>query len=483
MTTAETSTTDEAISRYRAALSRWGQVQEFRLDGLDRLGIPITSCSLVVQGKTAHAGNGYGLTEQAAVVSGLGELAEGAVSAHHLPSLRAEEIVESRQAMVRRHGADRVVDPRTLCLPVGSAYADDRPLHWWPMRRVATGEQVWAPEEFVANEPAELTGSTPLLTPITNGLGAGLDADRAVLHGLLELLQRHTNATRFRALDRLSPAVAHDDLPADAAALVAEFARRGVEVIIKHAGTEFGVVSTYAMGHDADPPQSIMVTACGEAASLDVGDSLVKSILEYANSRARKAFCFGDPDRAHDVAPAEYWSASSGGRGEQQAYEAMQHWADLGPTELRRLTAPAVTETVPGLVAPPGPSASGIAARLDHVRSRLAEGPIDHDVLTVISESDGVVVGKTVVTGLECETLSYGRLGEIGAARLLATDTDLVRCGDRAEGSHRLRVVLTADAEERLGGPVWWSPERAEQIVGPLYPLYREPARHSVAVR
>jgi ribosomal protein S12 methylthiotransferase accessory factor len=43
-------------------------------------------------------------------------------------------------------------------------------------------------------------------------------------------------------------------------------------------------------------------------------------------------------------------------------------------------------------------------------------------------------------------------------------------------------VHLTAEAEERLGGPLYYSYTTAERIVGDLYPLYREPPRHSVTV-
>ena len=42
--------------------------------------------------------------------------------------------------------------------------------------------------------------------------------------------------------------------------------------------------------------------------------------------------------------------------------------------------------------------------------------------------------------------------------------------------------MLTAAAEERLGGPAWYSYDVAARLVGPLYPLYREPPRHSVGV-
>ena len=105
-----------------------------------------------------------------------------------------------------------------------------------------------------------------------------------------------------------------------------------------------------------------------------------------------------------------------------------------------------------------------------------------HDVLVARKEVDGVVAVKVVVTGLEVETLSYGRIGELGVREALAGDLGLVRVQTQPSGSHTARVVLTPEAEERLGGPVWYSFARADEIVGPLYPLYREPPRHSVAV-
>jgi hypothetical protein len=42
--------------------------------------------------------------------------------------------------------------------------------------------------------------------------------------------------------------------------------------------------------------------------------------------------------------------------------------------------------------------------------------------------------------------------------------------------------VLTAAAEERLGGRAWYSHAAAARVVGQLYPLYREPPRHLVEV-
>ena len=108
---------------------------------------------------------------------------------------------------------------------------------------------------------------------MTNGLGAGLDAERPVRHGILEILQRHTNGLRFRALDARSPEIDPAGLDADGevAALAARFAAEGVEAVFKHAATAFGVCSTYVMGVDADDSSPVRLTACGEAADPSVG--------------------------------------------------------------------------------------------------------------------------------------------------------------------------------------------------------------------
>ena len=85
-------------------------------------------------------------------------------------------------------------------------------------------------------------------------------------------------------------------------------------------------------------------------------------------------------------------------------------------------------------------------------------------------------------TGLEVETMSYGRLGERGVRRRLlahpALPEPLVAVGDRP-GPAWGRVLLPTVSEERLGGPVWFDHAAADRAVGDLYALYREPGRHA----
>ncbi|MGI3782998.1 MAG: YcaO-like family protein [Janthinobacterium lividum] len=471
----------EAVTAYAEVLGRSGRVLDFDISSLDHLGVPVTSCSLLVDGRIAMNGNGYGLTTVDARLSGLGELAEGVLAGEHVRSLHARAQRTSFSELVRRHGADRVADPATLCLPAGSSWEPGTTITWVPVVRVRTGEEVWAPLDLVASDPTERDdqASPALVTPVTNGLGAGLDAERPVRHGILEVLQRHTNGLRFRALDARSPQIDAAGISGEAAGLAARFAAEGVEPVFKHAATAFGVCSTYVMGVDADDSSPVRLTACGEAADPSVERSLLKALLEHANSRARKAFCFGDRAAARAVADPDYWSAveRSGATGEPRAVAAMRAWHDLGPDRLRALTAPDRSRTVDRADVEVPPSELG-----DGSLARLLETLSDHDVLAATTRTGEVHVAKVLVAGLEVETLSYGRIGELGAVDLLGTDLDLVRRGDGPTETHPDRVVLTAEAEERLGGPVWYSYATAERIVGARYPLYREPPRHLVEV-
>ena len=475
------SSPDSIADGYAEVLGSLGEVVELELSALDRLDVPVTSCSLLTDGRFAAHGNGYGASAAAARLGGLGELAEGVLSAVGLRRLREQARTGSHRDLVAEQGRDRVVDPRTLGLPAGSPYTDTMPLTWVPVQRVRTGEDVLVPLDVVASEPGDLdAGAAPLVPPITNGLGAGLDPVRPLTHGLLELLQRHTNGLRFRALDARSPEIDRDGLPAGVAALVARLESSGLRLVLKHAGTAFGVCSSYVMGIDPTPGSAVQVTACGEATDPSAERSLTKAVLEYANSRARKAFMFGPADRARPLAPERYWAAlGDQGAGEARAAAAMTAWGSLGVDRLRELTAPDQSRRVPyASVVTGAPELDSAAALLEHLLGTLA----DHDVLASTTTVGAVSVAKVVVPGLEVETLSYGRLGEAGARELLATDLGLVRQGPHPQGEHTARVLLTEAAEERLGGPVWYSYAAADRVVGLRYPLYREPARHSVTL-
>ena len=119
-------------------------------------------------------------------------------------------------------------------------------------------------------------------------------------------------------------------------------------------------------------------------------------------------------------------------------------------------------------------------------RRRLEDAGFD--VLYVDGSPPGgeVAVAKVIVPGLEVETMSYARIGERNTRKLIERDSPLIRFGDESETRRPIR--LDEDAAERLrpltgGRQPLFDVGEAESIVGPLYPLYREPEAHHVALR
>ena len=475
-----------------------GTLRRFRVDGLDRLGIPVVTARLLRDGGASIEGIGYGATADEALVGALGELSE---EAHADRALAAMPRVEaSFEALRRVHGAGGVLDPATVCLPAGSGWRPDRPLAWLEGHRLADGEPVWVPECLACESPSQLRARRPpLVVPITNGLGAGLCRAQAVVHGLLELLQRDGNVLSYRALDQ---GIAVDlDAVADPEVrrLVALYRAAGIDVLAKVASTDFGLANVYVVGDDrrldgAAGDLPLRLTACGEAVHPDRERALRKALLEFAGSRARKSFRHGPLERIAAVAPPGYLERVLPGidpeREEPRALAALIDWLGADAPLLRRLLADrgilAVRETRPleALPTVPPGSADAPEARLALVVARLAEAGLEPIAVDFSPPGGAVHAVKAIVPGLESETLSYHRIGERGVRRLLDRGSPLVRVapgGAPADGGFR-RVVLTADAEHRLGGAAWLDTDALDALVGALYPLYREPSGHSAQV-
>jgi ribosomal protein S12 methylthiotransferase accessory factor len=93
-------------------------VSVFRIDSLDRIGIPVAQANLLLPDEPATIGYGYGFTEDEAAVGALGELCEEV----HVGAWvkRAPRTVASYAELLRARGPGGVVDPLTLCLPAAA---------------------------------------------------------------------------------------------------------------------------------------------------------------------------------------------------------------------------------------------------------------------------------------------------------------------------------------------------------------------------
>ncbi len=484
----------EAASAYIDSMPP-GHVELFSLTPLDRTGIPVWNVIFLPSNgrkftaETPH-GVGYGSSDDEAIVGATGELAEAVHSARGFAELQVR--TGSFTSLRARLGARGVIDPLTLCLPAGSAVNDETVMDWVPAQRWPTGESVLVPIEMAACASGDLQPDyAPFTTPITNGLGAGPTLDFAIGHGLGELLQRDGNGLGFRAMDRGIVLDFAADEPRDprTRALLSLFTSAGIEVLPKFASDEFGVANLYVVGGepDASAPFPLMVTACGEAASLDREHALRKALLEFGSSRARKAFSHAPLAQIAHVAPPGYLErfrayhtlVSEEGR----ALRAMKAWclsdaatlrANLADTVLSRQGIKAFGEL------PDWSGSQSGEASAQELARRLTDRGLEVLVLDFSPPGGRVHVAKVIVPGLEVETMSYHRIGERGFRLLQSRDSPLVGTGAMPAGA--LPVRLPADAAARIGGTPWLNVAEVDRLVGTLYPLYREPLVHSAPI-
>ena len=470
-----------------------GEVVAFPLTPLDRTGLPVWVVALFPQDPRLEAimpyGVGYGADEGQAILGALGEIAE--MVQPTLALAQARRVRGSWTQLGRALGEGSVADPLTLCLPAGSRVGRDTELEWVEAARARDRATVLVPIDLAAYSRKDLSPDyTPFTTLISNGMGAGPDVDWALGHGLLELLQRDGNGLLFRALD---PGVVLDlpkGLTPGAQAALQAYAAAGVRVLPKFATDEWGLCNLYCVGHEVEgrePAAPIMLTACGEACHPDRDAALEKALNEFAASRVRKAFAHGPAALAGRVAPPGYvarFMAQSGANaktGEGRSFQAMADWTARSPAELAgwlkdSVHAERTRKRFADLPSTPAPDAR---ARGTMVRERLQQGGLDPLYVDFSPPGRAISVVKAITPGLEVETMSYHRIGERNARKLLDRGHPLVRFGQETDTLRPIR--LTPEAAARFDGQPLFDTALADAIVGPLYPLYREPEAHHVA--
>ena len=474
-----------AVALYKNALPA-APVYEIPLTSLDYLGVPVWSLAQWLPSGMS-TGTGYGATDAQARIGAYGEITEETFVNLYLTQM------PRRRASYRQLQAEgaNCLDPLRDRLPVGTSYTPDTELVWTQARTYPTNETIWVPIETAATWPGDWHGQEEhkwLYTPITNGMGAGESLERALSHGLLELLQRDGNAISYRALDQ-GVRIELDDVQDPATReLLHQYDAAGLEIQVKLASTDFGITSLYVVGYERNldrVPHALMLTGCGEAAHPDREVALAKALREFASSRVRKRFEHGELTWLEAVAPEYLANVRRDppvlANQEPRAAAAMRQWLDLSPAELferMKNSIFGVKRTVKFSELPTVPfnSLAAPADLLRVVHERLAAAELSIYYVEFTDPSGPVRTLKAVVPELEVETMTYDRLGRRNLTKLLARQSPLVGLGSPPPGAQR--VPLPATDEAALGGPAWFKPELARELVGELYALYREPERH-----
>jgi ribosomal protein S12 methylthiotransferase accessory factor len=428
-------------------------------------------------------GIGYGESDVRARVGAWAELLEQTGS--HVAASRFEKRTATFDEL------DDAIDPRALRLPAGTSYDHQTPLTWVPVWRyekdVPYDQQakVWCPIEAVATHAYDLgPGVTPMFQPISNGNGAGDTLDRALVHGLLELVQRDGNSAGYRAVDRHVRVELDDVRTPETRELLQRLDDAGIEVIVKLSDTNLGMTNLYVVGHERVPsnaPHPIVLTGCGEAAHPDREAALSKALLEFCASRVRKLFTHGPIGMMEHLFPDGYldrFRQNPATVEESRSFDDVRRLAHMSYDETMDLMGRdvfVVEETTKFSELPTvDPAAVGtIPKLLDVVADRFAaEGlPIYWAAYDVTPSTASC---KAIVPQMEVETMTYYRVGRRNLDRLLSRGFDFVGYGPPPAGADR--VLLEG------GGEAWMDRDKVDRQVGEHYCLYREPEIHAIAL-
>lgn len=287
----------------RPKLTSVGVTRIADLTGLDRLGIPVVA-AIRPAAVLLQVSNGKGPTLEAATVGAVMEAAEQA----HAEAVPSGMITTSLKAL-RAEGRPAVA-PEDLPVHPSTpeptpAWKERRPIDWMPARDLFDPQ---GPAHLLPAAAAWLRPRSPF--PFgTNGLAAGIDGDAAILHGLLEAIERDAVAAAMAgglslrgphaAVLRTDPAAV---MPGALCELVERIRRAGLTVrVLRLTTPQKGVATCLAAILDPDSSSAATLVNIGHASHPYPAVAAEKAILEAA--QARMTFLHGTRE---DLRPAQY---------------------------------------------------------------------------------------------------------------------------------------------------------------------------------
>ena len=268
-----------------------GVTRVARLTGLDRTGVEVAS-AVRPGAHVLQVTNGKGPSFEEAVAGALLEAAELWAAEH-----ARVDAWDDAAALVDRYGADSIVPPEALAPERAEPGWASLRLAWRAGQELLGGDLAFVPACAVHCPPAGGPLLGPAVVPWTsNGMGAHEDRAAALLHALLEVVERDLLARALpegfteetlaaRLLDRRSLARAAPRT----GALTARLEERGFEVHLLDASShdsDGGAALPCAAAVLVDHALGPVPLSAGYACRLGRDDALLAALLEAAQSRA-----------------------------------------------------------------------------------------------------------------------------------------------------------------------------------------------------
>jgi ribosomal protein S12 methylthiotransferase accessory factor len=270
----------------QAVAASIGVTRVARITGLDRAGVEV-ACAIRPGGHILQVSNGKGRSFERASAGALLEACE-LWGAERPPALLVASAAE-----LKLEGGAALLLPEALSRALDPAFAEAR-LGWYEAEELYGGGPVMVPGHALFCPPPGSASLGPAVLGWTsNGMGAHPDRDAALLHALLELVERDRLARAFP--QGFTPAALRQRLLAPGslaraaprtAALAQSIASRRFAVHLLDAGPDedaIGLPVAAALLVDLD--EGPVPVAAGYACRLRRDEALEAALLEAAQSR------------------------------------------------------------------------------------------------------------------------------------------------------------------------------------------------------
>lgn len=371
---------EETIDRVLPLLAAAGMDGPEDITATDDIGIPVFS----IGRPDAPAGkyyNGKGATAEQALASGLME----AMERYSAERRDTDEVVYGTYAQAAEVGL--TIDPADLILPVNTLnYYRDAEIAWTEGYELLRGSPVWIPSCAVFY-PYRSDSDLQLFGYHTNGLATGNTVEEAILHSLLELIERDAwSIAEERCVANADVTVAEDSVPGR---LLERFAAAGVEIHLKDLTSDIGITTIGAAADDVRTEDPEMLTV-GAGTHLDPEIACVRAITEVAQSRTTHRH-----GRKVDAAQRE--------RALELGYERMK---SINRLWYRKLDRTVRLEDLPDLATP------YVLDDIEIVLEHLVGAGFDLVAVADLTREDvGIPCVRAVVPGLEVATMDPTRIG------------------------------------------------------------------------
>ena len=230
----------ETLTRVSPFLRRLGITRLARQTGLDDIGIPVW-CAFAPNAKAIVIAQGKGMDDAAAKTSAAMEAIERSVATD--PS---GQLLVTRQEALEVSG-DTYDTLDSLLSPHAKAISPGEEITWIRAQHVTTGNDIWLPFDAVH---LDRTVTSPRYWQSSDGLASGNTRDEAILHGVLERVERDA-----LTLWQITPVTKRYKSAIDTKAIVEpplrdaldRIKRAGLEIVLFDITTDLGISCIVAL--------------------------------------------------------------------------------------------------------------------------------------------------------------------------------------------------------------------------------------------